>query len=196
MTIDGDQIAMLVYLGIWGTVLISYFLIARTQGIGQSLRQLILWGLIIVGVAAGYGLWQDLSQQNRITVVSEGGVALRADRNGHFHITLGVNGTPVDFLVDTGASDLVLTREDAMRAGIDPASLNFLGQAMTANGMVRTARVTLDEVALRAGDLDIRDRDVTASVTEGELHISLLGMSYLRRFARISIEGDRLVLER
>ncbi len=196
MTIDGDQIAMLVYLGIWGTVLISYFLIARTQGIGQSLRQLILWGLIIVGVAAGYGLWQDLSQQNRITVVSEGGVALRADRNGHFHITLGVNGTPVDFLVDTGASDLVLTREDAMRAGIDPASLNFLGQAMTANGMVRTARVTLDEVALRAGDLDIRDRDVTASVTEGELHISLLGMTYLRRFARISIEGDRLVLER
>ena len=196
MTIDGDQIAMLVYLGIWGTVLISYFLIARTQGIGQSLRQLILWGLIIVGVAAGYGLWQDLSQQNRITVVSEGGVALRADRNGHFHLTLGVNGTPVDFLVDTGASALVLTREDAMRAGIDPASLNFLGQAMTANGMVRTARVTLDEVALRAGDLDIRDRDVTASVTEGELHISLLGMTYLRRFARISIEGDRLVLER
>lgn len=196
MEIDSDQIARLVYLGIWGTVLISYFLISRTQGIGQSLRHLLLWGLIFVGVAAGYGLWQDISQQNRITVVSEGGVALRADRNGHFHLTLGVNGTPINFLVDTGASDLVLSRADAERAGIDLAGLNFLGQAMTANGMVRTARVTLDEVVLATGDLNIRDRDVVASVNEGELHISLLGMTYLRRFARISIEGDRLILER
>lgn len=196
MEIDSDQIARLVYLGIWGTVLVSYFLIARTQGIGQSLRQLLLWGLIFVGVAAGYGLWQDLSQQNRITVVSEGGVSLRADRNGHFHLTLGVNGAPISFLVDTGASDLVLSREDAARAGLDLDELNFLGQAMTANGMVRTARVTLDEVVLSTGDLNIRDSDVAASVNEGELHVSLLGMTYLRRFARISIEGDRLILER
>ena len=193
---DTDQFMRLIYLGVWGTVLISYFLIARTQGIGQSLRQLVLWGLIFVGVAAGYGLWQDITQQNRITVINEGSVALRADRNGHFHLTLDVNGTPVDFLVDTGASDLVLSRQDAARAGIDLDALNFLGQAMTANGMVRTARVTLDEVVLSTGDLTLRDRDVVASVNDGDLHVSLAGMTYLRRFARISIEGDRLILER
>lgn len=196
MEIDSDQIARLVYLGLWGTVLVSYFLISRRQGIGQSLRHLLLWGLIFVGVAAGYGLWQDISQQNRMAVVNEGSVALRADRNGHFHLTLDVNGTPIAFLVDTGASDLVLSREDAARAGIDLGSLSFLGQAMTANGMVRTARVTLDEVVLNAGSLTFRDHSVPASVNEGELHVSLAGMTYLRRFARISIEGDRLILER
>ncbi|MFN7003705.1 MAG: TIGR02281 family clan AA aspartic protease, partial [Roseinatronobacter sp.] len=192
MELDSDQIGRLVYLGIWGTVLISYFLIARTQGIGQSLRQLVLWGLIFVGVAAGYGLWQDLNQQNRVTVIRDGSVALRADRNGHFHLTLQVNGTPVQFMIDTGATELVLTQQDAARVGFDPAALNYLGQARTANGIVRTARVTLDEVALDHGDVQFRDTGVTAYVNEGALDISLAGMRYLSRFGRIAIEGDRL----
>lgn len=193
---DSDQIMRLIYLGVWGTVLISYFLIARTQNIGQSLRHLILWGLIIVGVAAGYGLWQDFTRDNSITVAGDGSVVLRAGRNGHFHIELGVNGTPVDFIIDTGASDLVLSQADAARVGIDPQSLAYLGRARTANGTVGIARVTLDEVVLAHGDLEIRDQNVSAFVNEGELDISLLGMGYLRRYARIAIEGDRLILER
>ncbi|MCC5964226.1 MAG: TIGR02281 family clan AA aspartic protease [Rhodobacteraceae bacterium] len=193
---DSDQIMRLLYLGIWGTVLISYFLIARTQGIGQSLRQLVLWGLIFVGVAAGYGLWQDLRGGNSVMVQGDGSVVLRAGRDGHFHLGLDVNGVPVDFIVDTGATDLVLSQDDAARVGLDPQALPYLGQARTANGVVGIARVTLDEVVLAHDGLEIRDTDVSAFVNEGELDISLMGMGYLRRFARISIEGDRLTLER
>ena len=193
---DSDQIMRLVYRGIWGTVLISYFLIARSQGIGQSLRQLVLWGLIFVGVAAGYGLWQDLRGANSVMVQGDGSVVLRAGRDGHFHLDLDVNGVPVDFIVDTGASDLVLSQEDASRVGFDPQALPYLGQARTANGVVGIARVSLDEVVLAHDGLEIRDTDVSAFVNEGELDVSLMGMGYLRRFARISIEGDRLTLER
>ncbi len=194
---DSDQVMRLVYLGIWGTVLISYFLIARTQGLGQSLRQLVLWGLIFVGVAAGYGLWQDITrQQSAISVVGDGAVELRAGRDGHFRLTLGVNGTPVEFIIDTGATELVLSRDDAARVGFDPDALAYLGQARTANGVVGIARVSLDEVVLAQDGLEIRDTDVSAFVNEGELDVSLLGMGYLRRFARIAIEGDRLILER
>ena len=193
---DADQTMRLIYLGVWGTVLVSYFLIARTQGIGQSLRQLLLWGLIFVGVAAGYGLWQDVTQQNDVVVTGEGAVVLRAGRNGHFNLGLEVNGTPVQFIIDTGASDLVLSQEDAARVGLDPQSLPYLGQARTANGIVGLARVTLNEVALLHEGLEIRDSNVPAFVNEGELDISLLGMGYLRRYARIAIEGDRLILER
>ena len=196
MELDSDQIMRLVYLGVWGTVLIGYFLIARTQGIGQSLRQLLLWGLIFVGVAAGYGLWQDISAQNQVSVTGDGAIVLRAGRDGHFHLGLDVNGTPVQFIVDTGASDLVLSREDAARVGLDPQSLPYLGTARTANGPVGIARVTLDDVVLASGGLNIHDRDVPAFVNEGQLDISLLGMGYLRRYARISIEGDTLRLER
>lgn len=196
MELDSDQIMRLVYLGVWGTVLIGYFLIARTQGIGQSLRQLLLWGLIFVGVAAGYGLWQDVSEQTQVTVTGEGVIALRAGRDGHFHLALDVNGTPVQFIVDTGASELVLSQEDAARVGLDPKSLPYLGTARTANGTVRIARVTLNDVVLAADGLNIRDRNVPAFVNEGQLDVSLLGMTYLRRYARIAIEGDVLLLER
>ena len=57
--------------------------------------------------------------------------------------TLEINGTPVRFMVDTGASDIVLSRRDAERVGIDPAALGYLGRARTANGTVPTARVRL-----------------------------------------------------
>ncbi|MBR3370228.1 MAG: TIGR02281 family clan AA aspartic protease [Rhodobacteraceae bacterium] len=193
---DSDQIARMVYLGVWGTVLIGYFLIARQQNIGQTLRHALLWGLIFVGVAAGYGLWQDISQTNRVSVTGDGAIVLRAARDGHFHLDLQVNSEPVRFIIDTGASDLVLSRADAQKVGLAPDTLAYLGQARTANGTVGLARVSLDEVILAHGDLEIRDTQVPAFVNEGQLDVSLLGMGYLRRYARISIEGERLILER
>lgn len=193
---DSDQIARMVYLGVWGTVLVSYFLIARQRNLGQTLRHALLWGLIFVGVAAGYGLWQDISQTNRVSVNGDGAIVLRAGRDGHFHLDLQVNSEPVRFIIDTGASDLVLSRADAERVGLAPDTLAYLGQARTANGIVGLARVSLDEVVLAHAGLEIRDTQVPAFVNEGQLDISLLGMGYLRRYARISIEGDRLILER
>ena len=98
----------------------------------------------------------------------------------------------VDFVVDTGATDIVLTRADAARVGIDPATLRYDGRASTANGIVRSARVRLDSFRLGG----VLDRDVTAVVNEGEMETSLLGMRYLQRFERLEIADNRLVLER
>ena len=96
--------------------------------------------------------------------------------DGHYYLTLDLNGVPVDFVVDTGATDMVLTRADAARIGLDPDALAYTGVAGTANGQVRTARVRLDEVSLGG----ILDRNLPASVNEGVMDTSLLGMSYLR----------------
>ncbi|MGY6548399.1 MAG: retropepsin-like aspartic protease family protein [Roseinatronobacter sp.] len=196
MDLDGDQVMRLIYLTIWATVLLSYVLVSRAKGIGQALRHLVLWGLIFVGVAAGFGLWQDLQPRSGVMVTGEGAVELRAGRDGHFRLELDVNEVPVAFILDTGATELVLSQQDAARVGLNPQSLPYLGQARTANGLVRIARVTLDEVTLRHGELEFRDTRVPAFVNEGQLDTSLLGMTYLRNFARITIEGDRLRLER
>ncbi|MFN4058537.1 MAG: TIGR02281 family clan AA aspartic protease [Roseinatronobacter sp.] len=194
--LDGDDIARLVYLTVLGTVLIGYLLASRAQGLGQTLRHAVLWGLLFVGVAAGYSLWQDVAGRTAPSVTGAGTITVPLGRDGHFHLTLEINGTPVRMVVDTGASNLVLSQADAARVGLDPARLPYLAQGRTANGVVGLARVVLRDVVLRAGDLEIRDRDVSAFVTDGAQDVSLLGMGYLRRFARISIEGDRLVLER
>jgi aspartyl protease family protein len=122
----------------------------------------------------------------------DGRIEIPLGRDGHYHLTLRLNDQPVDFVIDTGATDLVLSLADARRIGLDPAALVFSGQATTANGVVRTARVRIPKVEIGGAV----ETDVPASVTEGEMDGSLLGMSYLTRFARIEITGNRMILER
>lgn len=161
---------------------------------GKTLRAAAAWAMIFLGVIALAGLWDDI--RSTITPQArmlEGGrieVPLGAD--GHFHLTAQVNGAPIRFVVDTGATTLALSDKDARKAGIDPGTLGYAGQARTANGIVETASVMLKTVTIG----DIHDQNVPAVVLRSDLDLSLLGMSYLSRFARVSIEGDRLILER
>ena len=113
-------------------------------------------------------------------------------RDGHFEMTLQINGTPINVLVDTGASEFVLSPQDARRVGIDVDKIIFAGTARTANGTVRTAYTSVDDV--RIGALDFGS--VPVSVNEAEMSMSLLGMSFLDQFERIEIAGDQLILER
>lgn len=190
---DTDSTARLLYLGLLGAaVAASLFALYRGR-IGQGLRDGLIWGLIVIGLVAAYGLRDEIGGALNPTgaVVSTGGdIILRRASDGHFRVDAEVNGAPVTFLVDTGASDVVLSREDAIRAGLHPDDLRFTGRAETANGMVRMAPVRLEELAFGG----LQAADVPAAVSEGELFSSLLGMSYLRRFKRVTVEGDRLIL--
>lgn len=142
---------------------------------------------------AGYGLWSDMRQDimPRQMVTEAGTLTVPRALDGHYYLTLQVNGKPVRFMADTGASNVVLSERDARSLGIDPDSLTYLGRAMTANGSVQTARVRLPQVALGP----FTDDNVAAYVTSGEMDISLLGMDYLGQF-RIGIEQGKMTLSR
>ncbi len=190
----GDQIAQIAYLGLLGAALAGWFFTQNTQKLGKTLQQAAAWTLIFVGAIAVAGLWQDIRRDlsPRQSVLSEGRIAVPQSFDGHYYLTLELNGVPVEFVVDTGASEMVLTREDAQAAGIDTAGLDFIGTALTANGQVRTAPVWLEEVRLG----QMVDRDVRAVVNDGDLFGSLLGMGYLRRFESIEIRNEELILTR
>ncbi|THH38448.1 TIGR02281 family clan AA aspartic protease [Aliishimia ponticola] len=163
------------------------------QRLRANMQAAATWALIFLVTVAGFGIWDDIKGQQRQSVFTDQGrIELERHRDGHYYITLDVNGAPVPFVVDTGASEIVLTMQDAQRAGLDLDELRFLGRASTANGEVRTAPVRLDEVAIGG----IRDGDVTAFVNEGEMSQSLLGMAYLNRWDRIEISDGTLVLIR
>jgi aspartyl protease family protein len=190
-----DDFGRLGYLVLLGAVILTYMLIANRDRLGLMVRQALLWGLIFLGVIAAVGLWGDIRNEvlpSQSVSISDGRVEVPRSGDGHYYLTLEIDGSDLRFVVDTGATDMVLSRADAERAGLDPDALSYLGRAQTANGMVRTARVTLDRVSIGG----ITDRNVTAWVNEGEMSLSLLGMSYLQRFARIEIERDRLILTR
>lgn len=192
---SGDETGRLIYLVLMGCFVASYFFVQGRKNLSETTRQAALWGFIFLGVIVAYGLWNDVKQTvspQQSVSVEQGLIEVPRQADGHFHMTLEVGGTPIEFLVDTGATDVVLSMADARRVGIDTETLIFGGRASTANGTVRTARVRLEDVSV--GGID--EGTLRASVNEGELDTSLLGMAYLDRFSRIEIRGDRLLLER
>ncbi len=156
--------------------------------------QAAVWALIFAGVLIAYGFKDTLQQQfaPASAVQSSDGFEVVRANDGHFYLTLEVNGRNITFFVDTGATDIVLSQDDAEKIGIDLDALAFLGRANTANGVVETASTVLDRIVLG----DIVDERVRASVNGGEMRGSLLGMSYLSKFSEISMRGDRLILRR
>jgi aspartyl protease family protein len=188
---DAETVARLAYLGLILAALMGWILVEFRQRMGQALRMAMAWGLIFVGMMAGYGLWQDIRRDIMPVqaVAADGVIEVPRAGDGHYYLTLQINGATVQFLVDTGASGMVLRREDAERLGIDPESLLFIGEASTANGVVRTALVTLPLIELGP----FRNERFRAYVSEGEMEVSLLGMDYLGQF-RMEFAGERLIL--
>lgn len=188
-----DDLARLFYLAILLVGLLAFFSIGSRQRLGRTLQQLLIWALIFAMAVIAYGFRDTLRAglfPSSAVTRADGAVELRRGADGHFQATLELDGTPVRFLVDTGATDMVLSRRDAARVGVDVDALAFTGRAMTANGSVATARTRIARVTL--GDFTVRD--VPVAVTAGALNSSLLGMTFLDRFARIEIEGDRMIL--
>lgn len=191
---SGDSFGQLAYLVILGTAVVGWYIAENRRNLGRSARMFVAWGLIFLGVIAGYGLWSDIRDEvlPRQSVVASGALEVPRANDGHYHLVAKLNGVPVQFVVDTGASDVVLTQDDARRIGLDPGSLAFGGIANTANGPVRIANARVDSFELGGNT----DTNVRVSVNGGEMNGSLLGMSYLQRFAHIEISGNKLILTR
>ncbi len=121
-----------------------------------------------------------------------GDVEIHAERNGHFYVELKIDGRTIEAMVDTGASIVALRESDARRAGIRVRRSDFNVPMSTANGTVYAAAVTLRRVAVD----NIEIRNVRAAVLRDEqLHMSLLGASFLNELKRFEVSDRVLVLE-
>ena len=132
-----------------------------------------------------------LPEAERASQSSEA-VELRADRAGHFAANMEINGRRLDAMVDTGASLVMLTYDDAQRAGIYLRESDFTMQMQTANGIAKAAPVTIDRLVI--GNITVRN--VQAAVGErGLLGTNLLGMSFLKRLHKFEISSGTLILQ-
>ena len=117
-------------------------------------------------------------------------IVLPANSGGHF-LTLGaINGRSVNFMVDTGATNVSLSAADAQRIGLEYNKTNPINVS-TANGVKQAYRVKLSSV--RVGDVEVYDVD--ALVSEPSMPFVLLGNSFLNRFS-MQREGDQMVLQK
>ena len=169
-----------------------------------SFSQVSLVGVIAVGAAVLLGAQlltpQPLAEPQRPSAPQapagardhlgngEARYEIKRAADNHFYAEAQVNGALIRFLVDTGASNVVLTRDDAQRAGI--AAGEFSAEAIGAGGRVRLMPIAIGRLAL--GPLEASD--VPAMVAESGLTMSLLGQSYLAKIGSVSIQGDLMVL--
>ncbi|NSX55300.1 retropepsin-like aspartic protease family protein [Parasulfitobacter algicola] len=190
----GDDTARLIYLVLLGAVIGGSFLMQSRGQMSKTAQQAAIWGLIFIGVIAAVGLWDDISNDvsPRQSLTQDGTILVPQSSDGHYYLTLRLNDVPVDFVVDTGATDMVLTQADAERIGIDTENLSYFGRARTANGLVETAQIRVDQVQLE----NISDQSVSTSVNRGDMDMSLLGMTYLNRFNTLSFSNGQLTLSR
>ena len=117
---------------------------------------------------------------------------LSGDRNGHFQVDATVDGRRIDFVVDTGASLVILRETDAARVGIRPMPVDYSATVSTANGKIKAAPAKLRRIVV--GDIAVHD--VAALVLPDEmLSQNLLGVSFLSRLKRYEYANGRMVLE-
>ena len=160
---------------------------------GTALRNIAIWIAIGLVLVLGYSLKDQITGALMPSAGTEGPggeMIFQRASDGHFHVEAEVDGTIIRFMVDTGASDVVLTQSDAERLGFDTAALDYTQVYSTANGTVYGAPIRLNSMTVGS----IRIDDVRASVNSGEMDGSLMGMSFLSRLSGFTVEGDRLIL--
>jgi len=192
-------LALVVFVG--GGLLGSY-----RGRVGSMVRDAVTWLALGLGLVTIYAYKEDLMPiaarvvgellpGTAMTVEeSTGGVTevrIRKRLDGHFTAITEVNGKSISMIVDTGASTIVLTPEDAKKAGIDVSGLTYRVPVITANGRTVAARVRLDKVGI--GPLDRQKVDALVA-QPGALTQSLLGMSFLSRLRSYEFSGDFLTL--
>ena len=170
------------------------------------MRQFMIFTVVLVvlgGVVARYADQAVSSPPQQAAVVqpayepreattSGRSLMLEADRLGHFQVEARIDGRSVDFIIDTGASLVVLRESDAARVGIRPRPSDYTATAITANGKIKAARATIDRIEL--GGITVYD--VPAMVLPDEaLAKNLLGVSFLSRLKRYEYANGRIVLE-
>ena len=195
----GDTAALVRGVG-WFTLLSSGLLFFRQINLKQAARNILLWVGVFGVVLLGYAyrdVFGDIGSRLQSQVmpgypVTSGphAVTISEDESGGYQVIGSVNGGPVRFLIDTGASDIVLTGADAQRAGLDLDSLDYSHAFATANGIAHGASAMVHEI--KVGGIVLKD--VKVSVQREGLGVSLLGMSFLRQLKSFSFGDHKLVL--
>lgn len=165
----------------------------------KSLLMVSGWISLIIIVVIGYSFKNDFLNARFMAYVWPGygyikgshSVSFSKASDEHFYIIAEINNRYIKFLVDTGASDIILTPQDASKIGIDVKKLKFTKVYNTANGQILAAPVIIPQLKIK----DFKAVNVKANVTSGDLlDKSLLGMSFLENYS-FFIKDDTLTID-
>ena len=178
----------------------SGLIFVRRINLGEVIRNISIWTGLAVVLLLGFTYRSELTGiYYRVigelvpgqAIILEGNtIILSASRDGHFYANGKANGKKLRFMIDTGASDVVLSPVDASRIGIDVEKLQFTKTYQTANGIGLGAPYRLNSLAI--GSLEYAKFAV--SINKSDMVTSLLGMAFLERLQSFEFRGSKLYL--
>ena len=181
-------------------VISSSLLFIRQVNLKQTVRNILMWAGIMGMLALGFAYREplrDAALRLRSGLIpgypvqtGTGEMVISESEGGNYQVYGTVNGVRVRFLIDTGASDIVLSPADARRAGIDFGLLDFDHRYETANGVGKGALTKVNTLTVG----DVHFSDVAVSVNQADMNASLLGMAFLKRFKSFGFSEGKLTL--
>ena len=191
---------------VWSVLILvsvsASLLVSRKINFSKAGRQIFTWFALAILLIQGFSFQEEIRGvaarlkaeliPSHAVVVSEREIILTRGDNGHFRVSGLADNTRVLFLVDTGASDISISREDAKRMGIDISSLSYTVPYRTANGLAFEAPYQLKTLVI--GPIELHG--VSVSISKSETSGSLLGMSFLNRLSGFEIKGRKMILRR
>lgn len=200
MNLNSAELPHFVYLILLLTLLFSGVIFNSKLKTSELLKQAFWWLVIILVVLVLYSFRYELSFiksrvtgelfPSKVVQIDERKIEIRIANDRHFYIDLLVNDEPVRFMIDTGASDIVLSASDARRVGIQSRDISSFRRYQTANGMVVKGIAKVDKIEISG----LAFYDFNVAVSNTNIGTSLLGMSFLNRFEKYEFYQDRLVL--
>ena len=194
---EGDQAIHFIYL-VGVLILVGSAFAVRRIPIAQGLKMFIGWVLIFGAAFIVFTLKDEFAALgNRLLLETRGGVEqtapgeirIRQASDGHFWVTAEVNGEPVRFLIDSGATTTSLSRETAQRVGVERSG-GFQAMVQTANGVVMVDRGRAQSIAIGP----IRRNDVAVHISDAFGDMNVIGMNFLSTLSAWGVEGRSLVL--
>jgi aspartyl protease family protein len=199
MFMSDTDTGRLIYLVIILVAALSSLLIHGSGDWGRIWRAARAWAIILTVIVLIVAFRQELQAiLGRVIgavdparpTISGNVMRLEKRDDGHFYVRAEVNQVDILFMVDTGASNIALTRKDAERANFDPLSLQFTEDVQTASGTARAAPITISSLTIGP----FTDRDLRGHVIDGDTN--LLGLNALDRYSSVRIEGDVMTIIR
>ncbi len=167
----------------------------------MKVKIISIWLFVFIIIISGYAFRFELSDvKNRILAVllpsrswtnNNGSIVIARSNDGHFYLEAIIGDTSINFMIDTGASDVLIAKNDAIKLGLDLATLNFSKKYNTANGVAFCAPVTINDFHMHHAVFN----DIKASISQSSDDTSLLGMSLISKFKSFSIDRDLLKIE-
>ena len=186
------------------SILILVFMISRLAGGGMTFSKIakytVIWGLfgLLIIIIYSYRFdFIDLKQRifselnpSKPSIDKENKIIINISQDQHFYIQAKINQKDILFLVDTGASDITLAKEDAKKVGINLNKLTFNRLYQTANGKSWGASTIIEELNIANSSF----KNVNISINQNQMGTSLFGMSGLRKFKKYEFYNDKLIL--